>query len=357
MKKTILTLLTMTILFVVRTFGQSPVITSGNNWVWGDKQVILTADSVGIEPGKAGTNVIWDYSALQRDPFVDSTKSSFMDPSKTPYWSDFPKSNIVEVDSAGTNFNYFIMNSNQVEDIGVESYDTTSKTPVKIPFTNSLVLITYPVTFGYTHSDTYAANAALGFFKVFVNGKINQTADAYGSLKIRTTSYSNVLRLKTINISKDSVDFGILGHSVTLDTSTSYTYYTPGKKSPVLTITYDVQKQDTSPVTRSKNVTFNDFDHVHTSGIAENRQAVSEMTLYPNPANGNVRMELVAEKSSGMNYSIMNQMGQTVCSQENIRLSEGRNFIDLNLINLQRGIYFVNVCNGTQSTVKKLILQ
>jgi hypothetical protein len=355
MKQTLLTIATSLALATI-SYAQSPTITSVNNWQIGDKQVILTADSTGVEPGASGANVTWDYSNLKQDSAMDSTITVFRDAKTTPYYSDFPTSNIVEYDSLNSGYTYYNVNSSEIEMLGIVNYDSTKQTATKVPFSNSLVIVTYPVTYGYTHGDTYAASTTAMGFKVYVAGAIQEKADGYGTLKIRNKTYNDVIRLRIINISKDSLNLGPFGNFVVHDTSVSFNYYTPGKKSAILTITYDVNKQDTNPSIRSKTVTFNDFDKVHTSGIAANFQDNISCELFPNPASGITNLYIMTQTSSQARITITNQFGQVVNEMNNYHLSTGRNAISLDLKNYTKGIYFINIVNDGSMVTQKLVI-
>lgn len=70
--------------------------------------------------------------------------------------------------------------------------------------------------------------------------------------------------------------------------------------------------------------------------------------IYPNPNAG----EFVVETSVGVTATIINALGQTVLSKQ---LNEGKNQIDLN--NEAKGIYFVQLKNGSTSKIIKIVKQ
>jgi len=355
MKQTILSILFLGGLTALCQ-AQAPIITSANNYVIGDRQITLTADTTGIKEGKAGANQTWDFSKIKPDSANDSTITDYVDPAKTTYKSDFPTANIVGVDPQNTNFTYFNMGSNQVEVLGEVSYDSTTQTATKVPFSNTLIFFKYPFTLGSTYKDDYSANITITGIKVYYKGNYSQTGDAYGTLKIRSTTYNNVLRIKGINISKDSVNIPSFGSSVTYDTSITYTFYTPGKKSPILTITYDKQKQDTNPTTTSKNIEFNDFDHVHTSGIIGWEPIINDISIFPNPTQGRAKIDINSQTDGHSMITIMNTMGQVVKAYYNYHLHTGQNVIDLEMNGMTKGIYFVKINSPGNPIIKKIIL-
>lgn len=98
--------------------------------------------------------------------------------------------------------------------------------------------ITYPASFGYSNSDTakgtFSSTAASGLFK----GTIVTTADASGTLLVGPKTYTNVLRIKSVqnfNLyqSTDTTYLFPIGTVV----NTAYTYFDSVHKFPLLTST------------------------------------------------------------------------------------------------------------------------
>src|ERR1700722_18130325 len=109
MKQTLLLIACM--VFVTVVHAQSPTLTSSINYTIGDKQITLTADTTGIEPGNAGPNQAWDFSNLKQDSAMDSSFEYYIDPKKTLYSGDFKAANIAgEIpEHGGAAYNYFNM--------------------------------------------------------------------------------------------------------------------------------------------------------------------------------------------------------------------------------------------------------
>lgn len=92
-------------------------------------------------------------------------------------------------------------------------------------------------------------------------------------------------------------------------------------------------------------------------GINEH-EAVNPMTsarLYPNPASDMLNIEVNASQASEMSISVYNIMGQKVMDQ-NVNITTGMNTRNINISDLNSGIYFVTVkANGFENTMKFIV--
>ena len=77
--------------------------------------------------------------------------------------------------------------------------------------------------------------------------------------------------------------------------------------------------------------------------------------VYPNPASGEINIEVSASQASEMSISIYNIMGQNVMNQS-VSLTTGMNTRPVNISELNSGIYFVTVkANGFENTMKFIV--
>lgn len=91
-----------------------------------------------------------------------------------------------------------------------------------------------------------------------------------------------------------------------------------------------------------------------TSSIDENEVSAT-LNLFPNPSNGFVNLEYISGKQGVVSISVMNTLGATVYSANGVSNGSLNKTIDLS--NLTKGIYFVNVSSNNGTTTKKLIIQ
>ena len=92
------------------------------------------------------------------------------------------------------------------------------------------------------------------------------------------------------------------------------------------------------------------------TGISSDRDIISGMRMYPNPAyTESVKVTFSSEESANAVISVMNLMGQTVYS-DNINIHEGNNMVTLSVNNFRRGVYMVNIKTDKGTSTQKLIV-
>ena len=97
-------------------------------------------------------------------------------------------------------------------------------------------------------------------------------------------------------------------------------------------------------------------DLVCGAGVHENNAAITEMNLYPNPANDAVNVVLNSNKSSKSVVKIFNVVGQEVSRFDNT-LNTGINTFNIHVSNFKPGVYFVSAIVDGKNFTQKLIIQ
>lgn len=79
------------------------------------------------------------------------------------------------------------------------------------------------------------------------------------------------------------------------------------------------------------------------------------VTIFPNPANNNLTIELNSDKNTSVSVEVTDINGRVYLS-ENIPVNSGENKSVINISSLSSGIYFVSIDNGEIVTNKKLVV-
>ncbi|MDO8999772.1 MAG: T9SS type A sorting domain-containing protein [Bacteroidota bacterium] len=90
-------------------------------------------------------------------------------------------------------------------------------------------------------------------------------------------------------------------------------------------------------------------------GIQENVSTFnSNVTVMPNPSNGQFSLIFTLPKQENVNVRIINTLGQLISSDklENVT----NNLINIDMSNRPDGIYFIEVSNGNEKVLKKIII-
>ncbi len=77
---------------------------------------------------------------------------------------------------------------------------------------------------------------------------------------------------------------------------------------------------------------------------------------YPNPFNPSTKIEFQIPKSSIVNLTVYNSLGEEVAILVNQRLSKGRYTFEFNARDLPSGVYFYVLRAGNFGSTKKMIL-
>ena len=100
---------------------------------------------------------------------------------------------------------------------------------------------------------------------------------------------------------------------------------------------------------------FNQHTLSQTTEIIENLSQTN-LTLYPNPANGSFALELTLSKEENTNLNVLNSFGQLVFT-ENHSFVSGNNKVTIDLTNKPKGIYFVKVNTASTVLTKTVVVE
>lgn len=204
----------------------------------------------------------------------------------------FPGSNIKMISTGNTIL--YKSSATKLEITGVVTTDAT------LNFSDDNgTFITYPASYGHTESDnargTFSSTTASGRFK----GTINTSADAQGTLLVGSKTYTNVLRIKSVQNFNlyQSTDINYL-FPIGSITNTAYTYYDSTHKFPILSSTngtLSVPLLSINQTTAGAQVLSEVYLGVSNSVKKES------FRIYPNPA-----QDFIEFKGNNGNYSTAN---------------------------------------------------
>ena len=336
-------------------YAQAPSITTANNFAIGESTIQYLADTTNIVSGAGGANVTWDFTGLQQISTKDSAVSKFQTVASTPYPNDFPTAQLATGSLSGNAYLYLSYQNSTYTIVGEEGQQTVNGQTVTIKqvYDKPEVLYTFPLTYQTHQNSTYSAYYDFQGDTVYRIGNLNVTGDGYGTVKIMNKTYNNVLRIHAITNETDSETVQGITFTYTLLTE-SWSYLTPGIKDNILTIMLTTINQGGfAQTTKSVNYNIN-----HSSlGVNGPKTDNYNVRLYPNPAKQNCRLSIASKTDGRSDIQIVNQLGQTVKSLNNMALRTGENNFDLDLTGLPNGIYYVRINAGNESQVKKLVIE
>lgn len=307
--------------------AQPTLTASTNNPVAGDVFYGYALDTAGVNKGAAGASITWNFSSVVRS---DSDTTTYFTCAATPYCDSFAGSNIVMYD--GSDYAYGVSSSTGLELIGAYSSGNY------IHLSNHNTLLKFPLTYGTTFTDTFAAQFDLFGSTMFISGTNTYTCDAWGTITTPFGTFNNVLRVRQVEISKDSIDFMGMP-SVNITETESYNWYVAGFHSPLMTINYDTTGSGTPYVSDAKY-----YRGMMTTAVSDVASKVSTLNVYPNPATDNVTFGFdIAGTTAATNLVVYDATGRVVNSINGANLKAGKNEVSINVNNLPAGMYIVRL--------------
>ena len=315
-------------------------------------QAYDTMPGASIFPGPAGTNQVWNFSALQHHKY-DTINT--MDPIGTPYANNFTTANFAFETNYNSNYAFLQNNSTGLYIEGATgSIGDPGNHIIKEYISPHGILMKWPSTYGTNYQDNYTITAK-GQFNQFVTYdsiKIKNTIasncqiDAWGNILTPLGTYPS-LRHWRHKIETDSTWAHQISPSAWIfaqakkDTIDTYTWWTnsPGIGLPLLEIDFDAVADTAAKVKWLYSTP--------TLGIAEQTDGTS-FIAFPNPANNSISIQL--NEKEACKISIYDITGKLL----DLNQQTTNDITTISTEKLCSGLYFVEVTNkdGKRSAKK-----
>jgi hypothetical protein len=310
--------------------------------VIGDMFSTTDCSSVGVMPGASGSGVTWDMSSVS----VGTTITNYTVvavPSSSA--SAYPSA--TEAIKTGTLHNFYSSTSSLLKywggDIKIAAFN------INLNFSTAANTATYAMAFGTSATNAVAGSVSAPPVSGSFTGTCNVTVDGDGLLALPTRTFSSVMRVKTSHDLALSTSAG----SGTL-TQVTYDYYSNLTKYPLFTIsTATIVVPFVGTSTQTVVSIKSDYQYV---GIASMEKEISDLNIFPNPAKTNFSISFTNENAEASSYELINTIGQTV-RKENLGSQKGNVNYNINISDVEAGVYFVKITSGTNVSVKKLTIQ
>ncbi|HIP36149.1 MAG TPA: T9SS type A sorting domain-containing protein [Crocinitomix sp.] len=294
--------------------------------------------------GVAGSGVTWDYdnlvfldtanTAMYLDSVIDMTNAT---PANQGY---YPMATYQEQFDTGIQ-SFFSNTPDSIITYGFIFNDGTTDNIIRY-HNDPLTSAKFPMALGTSYVDAVDGEAIASGITTAMSGSATIEADGVGTLLLAGNSYSNVIRIKTVeNISGNVPLVG----PVTI-TRTSYMYYDLSfSKLPIFIYGKVIADLGSFGVTNLKTVWSKD-----PLGFASLNESIviPTVSIFPNPATDIVNIST----ENATSISIINSIGQTIYATN---INETTHSIDVS--NFANGIYFVEIRNETEKITKKLVIK
>lgn len=293
-----------------------------------------------IEPGIAGSDVVWDFSALvAKKEFTGHINQVMSNP--------FADAN-TELEEFGTSF-FFKINSESVLQVGYTSKNGKST----IEYTNPFEKMKFP----FAYSD-YSTKSFGGVYKLNgtqigeISGNGSIEADAWGKLILpNNTSYENVLRVKTTKAY--TTKFSSSEQKVEIIT---YRWYNNTHRYPLLVLTEYKTLNSSSVENVSYQAAYNN-NAVRVTDIPS-YQLDENISVFPNPAEDYLKVSIYSENATTAHLNIYDITGKKVYINSDYSISQGDNEISLDneISDLRSGTYLLSITMNNNTVVREISL-
>lgn len=321
-----------------------PTITANFNPVLGSKVVFAVGDTNNIDEGAAGANVTWDFSTANK--VGNNEEYTHIAPSATPYTSQYPAATLAYSTTSGqgnAGYIYYKISATAFENVGFAT------SAIQMYYTNPQLVLQYPTTFNSSYSDTYEGSGTNSQnITTYRKGNVDVNADGWGTLILPQATFTNVLRVKIEQTTKDSIN--IMGQEIITESRiVTYNYYRDDIKQQLMGISYIYSKDFFGGDVITKSVLY----YPDATNSVEN-VAQQNIKVYPNPATNNVVIENIGN-TEATSYTITDVLGKTYLS-ETINTDFSSSNVDVS--SLAEGIYVVSLFNnktlvGTEKVIIK----
>jgi hypothetical protein len=305
-----------------------------------------------VDPGNSGPNQIWDFSKIQ---FTGNKPVSRMPYTPSKELAGVGPYNIL-LNEGGYEY-YFFYTDNGFEERGF----TNQEKEVSMVYSDPVLKMKFPFSFGQQFSDQYAGTAMFQKnFQIDINGDYKVNADAFGTLILPDRVIKNTLRIKIV---KKGLERNMCG-STEINT-VKYLWYAEGCRYPVMHLSvmeYQTGGQ-TSVVTRTASVNLDQKCEV--DAIAGFEQINSQtddpdvsVILFPNPFNEKLTYNYFLRKALPVTIDLYDMLGRvSVRLVKNQFKESGLHTGELDGLSygMTPGVYYLRFTFDKKTVVSKVI--
>ncbi|MBN2682571.1 MAG: T9SS type A sorting domain-containing protein [Bacteroidales bacterium] len=340
MKKNLLIIFSF---LLVTSIANSQITIASENLPEQGVIVYLAQDSLpdaSIQPGAAGTDLTWDFSAL----VVKSQDTmTFVNPSASPHDAAFSTDNLAAL-MEGDMWAYFNKSSSVFETVGVVGDVFGVGIPLTIAFEPAEKLMVFPFTYPETFTGTTGFEVIVDTIKAEQTANYSVVCDAWGTIITPSGTFQAIRTYKTkIETTVIYLLYGSFWVPVNTTTDTTYTYdwwsNNSSAKFPVVSFEW----------LPSEGVIDGDVEFLQNTILGfEKPVANNQINVFPNPSNG----EIFIDAPINSTVEIFNPQGKLVYSQNNVSGNT-----EISFESNCKGLFLVRIISDNNLTFKKVLVQ
>lgn len=284
-----------------------------------------------VSAGPSGANVTWDFSAYTGSNVVTTTTNAC--PGEANCFR-FPGANRITKPVSIDSYNFNSVSDTEAVLLG--SYSGPGLGSVTETYTDPLIDYKFPITYLQQFNDTYQSNTVSGIGNTNETGQVDYSVDGYGTIITPAGTFTNVLRIKRLRTSTQTVT-GI-PTPISL-TNESYQWISQNEG---LVFSFSINTFIFNGTNITKAISYLDTSVLSTVDSGHKK---AEFSVYPNPSSDFITITSKEELKKAVVTSLNGKTVLTNGTSDSIDLSK-----------LPKGVYILQgeFKNGSVSS-KKII--
>jgi len=286
--------------------------------------------------GDSGQDITWDLSGLVA---LDTNELSYETPTNHPKGTFFPDATVVGI--SGDAGEFIDISSFAWQRLGISA----PSFGFEVNYSNDPeVFLTFPFSYSNTFNSEFSGTTLNGGTASPRTGAISVTADGTGTLIMPYGQFNNVLRIKVLETTTDTIN----SIPVTVETLT-YSWYQEGIHASIASV---IQ------TTIDTNVTSASY-FLDASILTANRPLAlwdSPVFVYPNPTTDYIRVDFDLDQPSRIQWKITSIDGKIVIPATSTFRQAGHHTLPIDVTSIPSGKYFIQLITNEKIATKKLII-
>ena len=290
--------------------------------------------------GTPGENQIWDFTNILAAN-VETNDIAVTELESTGFEDDFPNANTTSCNAFIGVCEYFSIEENGYFYHGLTDGVFINATSDPLQFT------LFPMAFGENFYDEFVlapqSNAAS-------SGSYEASIDGYGTLQLPLGDIEQTYRVSG-DYYEEALNIIDGDTTTTVFEMTIISFFAPGFPGPVL------QSYSGQVYIESVDMTVNISDARYVQSIiltTDEPEIVEDLTVFPNPTAGNTTVRFENRSHQQISIEILDIRGRVVHTAPQVGTATGLATIDLDLADLNPGVYLLRMGNGKSFQTEKI---
>lgn len=317
-----------------------PVITASDHMTLGDGYTTYSVNNPsGLDTTTTGPNSVWNFSGLTSS---STTQITYLNPNTQPGFSNFSDANLAyQSVTAGGSPTYTFINL-ESDELALNGLYVAGSTTTIVDYDPNITTMVFPFTYNTNVNTPLQGTTLANGITIYRQGTNNIRYDGFGTLTTPAGTFEDVIRYRIEQTFTDSLNVqGIINIS---NYHTIAFAWTNAERKLAPLMAWSILETDFGPVVSSSWVDPQVLN-INTSIVS------AQSTLYPNPALKQFNVGNL-NPSELTRISILDLSGRLVYEQSSIG-----SFAQVNVPQLDAGVYAVKVQTSRSSEIHRIVLQ